>query len=113
MVGGIVKTYSYFLVPYIVAENPNISANEAISLSRRMMKGHKWECFVAQLSFLGWYLLSIATFGLSAIFYSNGYNAAFFAEYYVKLRATAKSAGIKGSEWLCDEYLYAKPSPNC
>lgn len=68
------KTYSYFLVPYIVAENPNISANEAISLSRRMMKGHKWECFVAQLSFLGWYLLSIATFGLSAIFYSNGYN---------------------------------------
>lgn len=111
VVGGIVKTYSYFLVPYIVAENPNISANEAISLSRRMMKGHKWECFVAQLSFLGWYLLSIATFGLSAIFYSNGYNAAFFAEYYVKLRATAKSAGIKGSEWLCDEYLYAKPSP--
>lgn len=57
-----------------MAENPNISANEAISLSRRMMKGHKWECFVAQLSFLGWYLLSIATFGLSAIFYSNGYN---------------------------------------
>lgn len=74
VVGGIVKTYSYFLVPYIVAENPNISANEAISLSRRMMKGHKWECFVAQLSFLGWCLLSIATFGLSAIFYSNGYN---------------------------------------
>ena len=74
VVRGIVKTYSYFLVPYIVAENPNISANEAISLSRRMMKGHKWECFVAQLSFLGWYLLSIATFGLSAIFYSNGYN---------------------------------------
>ena len=64
-VGGIIKTYSYFLVPYIVAENPNISANQAISLSRRMMKGHKWECFVAQVSFLGWYLLNGATVGLS------------------------------------------------
>ena len=110
VVGGIVKTYSYFLVPYIVAENPNIGANEAISLSRRMMKGHKWECFVAQLSFLGWYVLSGVTFGLSGIFYSNGYNAAFFAEYYVRLRAMAKATGVEGTELLCDEYLYVRPS---
>lgn len=96
-VGGIIKTYSYFLVPYIVAENPNISANQAISLSRRMMKGHKWECFVAQVSFLGWYLLNGATVGLSGIFYSNGYNAAFFAEYYAYLRAVAKENGIEGA----------------
>ncbi|MDO8168899.1 DUF975 family protein [Bifidobacterium breve] len=97
-VGGIIKTYSYFLVPYIVAENPNISANQAISLSRHMMKGHKWECFVAQVSFLGWYLLDGATVGLSGIFYSNGYNAAFFAEYYAYLRAVAKENGIEGAE---------------
>lgn len=109
-VGGIIKTYSYFLVPYIVAENPNISANQAISLSRRMMKGHKWECFVAQVSFLGWYLLNGATVGLSGIFYSNGYNAAFFAEYYAYLRAVAKENGIEGAELLCDDYLYVKPS---
>lgn len=61
--------------PYIVAENPNIGAREAISLSRRMMKGHKWECFVADLSFLGWSLLNLFTLGLSGIFYSNGYRA--------------------------------------
>ena len=48
-----------------------------------MMKGHKWECFVADLSFLGWSLLNLFTLGLSGIFYSNGYNAAFFVEYYV------------------------------
>lgn len=109
-VGGIIKTYSYFLVPYIVAENPNISANQAISLSRRIMKGHKWECFVAQVSFLVWYLLNGATVGLSGIFYSNGYNAAFFAEYYAYLRAVAKENGIEGAELLCDDYLYVKPS---
>ena len=110
VVGGIVKIYSYALVPYIVAENPNIGANEAISLSRRMMRGHKWEYFVAQLSFIGWYLLSGVTFGLVGILYSNGYNAAFFAEYYVRLRTMAKSVNMEGTQWLCDEALYAKPA---
>lgn len=83
IIGAFIKPYSYRMVPYIVAENPNIGAREAISLSRRMMKGHKWECFVADLSFLGWWLLNLFTLGLSGIFYSNGYNAAFFVEYYV------------------------------
>ena len=82
IVGLFVKSYSYFLVPYIMAENPTMGANEAITLSRRMMKGHKWECFVMQLSFIGWHVLSALTFGLVGIFWLNGYQAAFFAEYY-------------------------------
>lgn len=108
---GFIKQYSYRMVPYIVAENPNIEALDAIRLSRRMMKGHKWECFVADCSFLGWYLLNLITFGLSGIFYSNGYNAAFFAEYYVYVRSMAKTTGIAGSEMLNDEYLYFKADP--
>ena len=52
-----IKHYSYFMVPYIVAENPDIRANEAITLSRHMMKGHKWECFRIFLSFIPWFLL--------------------------------------------------------
>ena len=59
------------------------------------MKGHKWECFVADLSFLGWWLLNLFTLGLSGIFYSNGYNAAFFVEYYVHVRGLS-SSGIGG-----------------
>ena len=110
IVGGIIKTYSYFLVPYIVAENPNIKAKDAIALSRLMMYGHKWECFVAQLSFLGWYVLNMATFGLSGIFYSNGYQTAFFAEYYNRLRVEAKQIGIEGTDQLSDDYLYVKPN---
>lgn len=111
IVGFFIKQYSYRMVPYIVAENPNIEALDAIRLSRRMMKGHKWECFVADCSFLGWYLLNLVTFGLIGIFYSNGYNAAFFAEYYVYPRTLAKDNGIEGAKMLNDEYLYAKADP--
>ena len=111
IVGYFIKQYSYRMVPYIVAENPNIEALDAIRLSRHMMKGHKWECFVADCSFLGWYLLNLITFGLSGIFYFNGYNAAFFVEYYVYVRAMAKTTGIAGSEMLNDEYLYFKADP--
>lgn len=75
-----------------------------------MMKGHKWECFVADLSFLGWWLLNLFTLGLSGIFYSKGYNAAFFVEYYVHVRGLSKDSGLEGSELLSDEYLYSKAS---
>ena len=55
--GAFIKRYSYYMVPYIVAENPDVRPREAIDLSRRMMYGHKWECFKLDLSFLGWYIL--------------------------------------------------------
>lgn len=111
IIGGIVKSFSYALVPYIMAENPNIAAREAITLSRRMMRGHKWEWFVARLTFLGWDLLGMITFGLSGLFYSNAYMSAFFAEYYVRLRSEAKEHGIEGAAQLSDDCLYAKPDP--
>lgn len=108
IIGGIIKYYSYYLVSYIVAENPDISSREAIRLSRRMMKGHKWECFVYELSFLPWTFLGAATAGLSEIFYSNPYRAASFSEYYAQLREEAKKARIKGSQYLNDTYLFEK-----
>ena len=109
IVGGWIKKYSYYMVPYILAENPQLSANEAITLSRKMMKGHKWECFVAELSFIGWELLNLLTIGLVGIFYSNPYKAAFFGEYYDHIRSLAKEQKIEGAEKLCDTWLYEKP----
>ena len=106
IVGGFVKYFSYYLVPYIAAENPDIAPGEAIRLSRRMMKGHKWECFVFEMSFFPWLLLGGATFGISEILY---YRAAFFSEYYADMRAEAKKAHLKGSELLNDTYLYEMP----
>lgn len=108
IIGGFVKYYAYAMVPYIMAENPKMKANEAITLSRRMMQGHKWELFVADISFLGWDALELLTFGLSGILYSNPYKACFFTEYYVRMRDLAKENQIPESIKLCDEYLYRK-----
>ncbi|MBQ1513308.1 MAG: DUF975 family protein [Bifidobacterium sp.] len=108
IIGGIIKSFSYMLVPFIMAENPSIKACDAITLSRRMMKGHKWECFVAMLSFLGWDLLSFITFGLVGVLYTNGYKAAFWAEYYTYVRGFSKQAGIEGVEQLNDTFLFEK-----
>ena len=106
VIGGIIKRYSYYMVPYIVAENPDISAKNAIRLSRKMMNGHKWECFVFELSFLGWSMLGAVTMGLSQVLYSNPYRVASFTEYYVALRKMAKERNIPEAQQLNDIYLY-------
>lgn len=59
IIGGMIKHYSYSQVPYILAENPDLTGREAITLSRRMMKGHKWECFLLDCSFIGWGILGV------------------------------------------------------
>ena len=84
--GGVIKAYSYMLVPYIVAENPGIGHKEAINLSRKMMKGNKWRAFVLDLSFLGWKILSLLSFGLIGIFFTNAYTTAAKAELYLAIR---------------------------
>ena len=67
IVPGIIKAISYSQAPYIIAENPNMPAMEAIRQSERMMAGRKMEYFVLNLSFLGWALLVIPTLGLITI----------------------------------------------
>ena len=64
VIPGIVKTYSYAMTFYIMRDNPGISANEAITRSRQMMDGHKWQLFCLHFSFIGWILLSVLTCGI-------------------------------------------------
>ena len=73
IVPGIIKSYSYRLVPYILSENPHMDRKRALELSQQMMDGHKMEAFVLELSFFGWFLLSTLTCGLVGIFYVNPY----------------------------------------
>lgn len=109
LVGGIIKTFSYMMVPYILAENPSMNASTAITLSRNMMKGHKWEAFVCDLSFIGWTIIDFLTLGLSGIVFSNPYKACFYGEYYVYIRSQAKKKQIENIDLLNDTYLYEKP----
>lgn len=89
IIGGIIKTYEYRMIPYILAENPKIRRKEVFSLSKQMMKGNKWKTFILDMSFFGWNFLSVLTFGLLSILYVNPYNAATIAELYSVLRQEA------------------------
>lgn len=109
IVGGFIKAYSYILVPYIVAENPDIRANEAITLSRKLMKGYKWKCFVLDLSFIGWDLLGALTGGILNLFYVNPYRMSAMGEFYVSVRRAGKEKQIERTELLNDKYLYERP----
>ncbi len=108
VIGGVIKRYSYYLVPYLAAENPSLSPREAIRLSCRMMKGRKWECFVWELSFLGWRILGVLTAGITAVFYSNPYKAATFTEYYAEIRERYTEAVPEAENQMNDRYLYER-----
>ncbi|MBQ7098476.1 MAG: DUF975 family protein [Oscillospiraceae bacterium] len=64
VVPGIILGYAYAMAPYILAENPEITGTEALRLSRQMMKGHKWELFWLELTFIGWSILAAFTLDL-------------------------------------------------
>lgn len=106
IIGGAIKTFSYYLCGFILAENPTMKGGDAIALSRKMMNGHKWECFLLELSFVPWHLLSLATFGLSSLFYSSAYLSAARCEFYAAVRAQAKAEGE--AQALRDTYLFEK-----
>ena len=94
VVPGIMKYYSYAMAPYIMAENLGISANEAITRSKNMMKGHRMELFVFKLSFFGWYLLGSATLGL-AMFYVIPYTEAATAVFYRRLTLQKTETAVR------------------
>ena len=94
IVPGIIKSYAYFMVPYILAENPELDRKRIFELSNEMMEGHKWEAFELSLTFIGWVFLGVLTSGMTNIFYTQPYICATFAEFYSALKAEAKMKGI-------------------
>jgi uncharacterized membrane protein len=82
---GIIKFYSYSMSLYIVADNPQIAATEAITQSRQMMDGHKMELFMLHFSYILWYLLGAITFGLALIYITPFVKAAEL-EFYLELK---------------------------
>lgn len=86
IVPGIIKSYEYRMIPYLMAEDPTLTRQRAFEESKRMMTGQKWNTFVLDLSFLGWYILSALTLGILAIFYVGPYQSLTNAALYEKLR---------------------------
>mgnify|MGYP002624257842 CR=1 FL=1 len=85
IIGGIVKNYSYKMVIYIIAENPKITAKEAIQISEEMMKENKFQAFKLDVSFLGWSILQYVTFGILGIYVAPYYTST-YTELYHSLR---------------------------
>ena len=86
VIPGIIKSYEYRLVPYIVSENPNINYKDALAESKKLMQGNKWKSFVLDLSFIGWDILSLMTWGFLDIFFVGPYKASTDAALYETLK---------------------------
>lgn len=96
IIPGIVKSYEYQMIPFLLAENPQMTRDQAFATSKSMMQGQKWRAFVLDLSFLGWKILSVFTFGILDIFYVAPYMNNTHAALYETLRDRQNIHQIEG-----------------
>lgn len=82
---GIIKGLSYSMAFYVLADNPEMTAREALRESKEIMHGHKWELFVLELSFFLWMILGLFTLGFAYI-YVIPYMSATVANFYQKIK---------------------------
>ncbi len=94
IIPGIIKSYEYRLIPYILAVRPDIDRKEAFRLSKILMDGYKWKSFVLDLSFWGWNILAAYTMGILGIVYVYPYMNATYVEFYAFTRAMALQKGL-------------------
>ena len=85
VIPGIIKAYAYSMAFYVLADNPELTASEALAKSQSMMRGHKMELFILELSFIGWFFLVGLTFGIAAI-YVAPYMSATMANFYNSIK---------------------------
>ena len=85
VIPGIIKAYSYSMSFYILAENPDMTAREALNESKEIMKGNKLNFFILELSFFFWLLLVVVTFGIAAI-YVEPYMQLTYANFYHNIK---------------------------
>lgn len=105
VIPGIIKSLEYQAIPYILSENPSISKDRAFALSRQMTNGEKGAIFVLDLSFFGWEILCMFTFGIGLLFLAP-YVHATNAELYSVLRAKVFAAGASDEKELADFVRY-------
>lgn len=95
----IAKRYSYHLVPWLLADNAQLGAKRALTLSKRLTRGHRFEMFILDLSFIGWYILGFLACCIGMIFVTPYYYAT-HTELYAALRDIGAGKGIVAMEEL-------------
>lgn len=86
MIGTIIFGLAYAIVPFVIRDNPELSAREVLRKSRLMMRGHKWELFVLQLTFIGWIILCLFTCFIGYL-WLEPYMATTMAHFYEDVKA--------------------------
>ena len=92
---GLVKGYSYRMVPYIVKDYPDLSETEVITLSRSMMDGNKWRTFLLDLTFVGWFFAGIVSYGMISVLWTYPYYENTIAALYLELKGSQGDCGIR------------------
>lgn len=85
VVPGIIAAFSYSMTFFIMEENPQLSAQEALQASKNMIYGHKWRLFDLWFSFIGWFILCIISFGIALIYVAPYFHTA-LAVFYADLK---------------------------
>lgn len=86
IIPGIIKAFSYALTPYIIMDEPELTAKQAISRSCEIMQGRRWKLFCLYFSFIGWGILCLLTFGIGFLWLAPYINAS-IAAFYEDARA--------------------------
>ena len=97
IIPGIIMAYAYSMSLFILNDNPELKPIDAIRKSKELMRGHKWDLFVLDLTFLGWILLSCLTGGILFLFVSPYIETA-HAEFYLDLIADTQTEEIEAEE---------------
>lgn len=84
IIPGIIKSYEYYMVDFILADNPETDKETAFKMSKEMMDGYKWDTFVLHLSFIGWYFLGVLLLGIGVLFV-NPYFESTVVQLYLEL----------------------------
>ena len=86
LIPGLIALYRYRMAKFLLLDHPEMGVMEAIRNSKEMMKGHKWECFMLDLSFIGWWLLSAIPYvGYAVSIWTIPYINTTYVLYYMAL----------------------------
>jgi len=88
---GLIASFSYAMTSYVLADNPGMSARQAITVSKNMMRGNRWRLFCLEFSFIGWAFLNLFTLGIGSLWLNPYINAA-TAAFYRELTGPVKAA---------------------
>ena len=111
IIPGVIKGYEYRMIPYLLAENPNLDAERAFQISRAMTDGEKLDMWVLDLSFIGWELLGVLACCIGTYFVLP-YEEATWAELYAVLKYKGISMGAAHPDELGGQEGYTgEPTP--